>query len=120
MQYLLFLIGLTSFFGYGRSELNNFLKFTSIFFSVSPRTLTDLVCKINPSRCEDFKTSGGSRRKGAEPHRGHHHIHESPLGAPSLEEFRRWNNYEEEAQGTGFLKPASGSNPVPYGQGECF
>ncbi|EFO99096.1 hypothetical protein CRE_17995 [Caenorhabditis remanei] len=100
MQFVLFLFGLTSLFGY-----------------VSSRTLTDLVCKINPSRCEDFKTSGGSRRKEAEPHRGHHHIHESPLGAPSLEEFRRWNNYEEEAQGTGFLKPASGSNPVPYGQG---
>lgn len=34
-----------------------------------------------------------------------------------MAEFQRWNNYEETAQGTGFLKPETGTNPVPYGPG---
>ncbi|CAO4367959.1 unnamed protein product [Caenorhabditis nigoni] len=76
------------------------------------RSLTDLVCKINPRRCEDFK--GNNARLRGEEGRIHH---ESPLGGPSLAEFQRWNNYEETAQGTGFLRPASGTNPVPYGEG---
>lgn len=77
------------------------------------RTLTDLVCKINPRRCESFKENYFRRpSESYSPHTV------SSIGAPSLAEFQRWNNYEETAQGTGFLRPEAGTNPVPYGEGE--
>ncbi|CCD63944.1 Nodule-specific Glycine Rich Peptide [Caenorhabditis elegans] len=86
-----------------------FLLLVFVHFANS-RTLTDLICKLNPSRCDSFRSN---HRAKISEHTGS----AAPLGAPSLEEFQRWNNYEETAQGTGFLKPETGNNPVPYGPG---
>uniref|UniRef100_A0A8R1DN78 Uncharacterized protein n=1 Tax=Caenorhabditis japonica TaxID=281687 RepID=A0A8R1DN78_CAEJA len=86
------------------------LIFLSLLFQAAfSRTLTELVCKINPKRCEDYKNNSFSSRQSPQT--------VNSIGAPTMAEFQRWNNYEETAQGTGFLKPETGFNQIPYGPG---
>ncbi|CAI2347195.1 unnamed protein product [Caenorhabditis sp. 36 PRJEB53466] len=85
--------------------------------SVNSRSLTDLVCKINPRRCEDFKGSVSRPRPSDFIGSDSEYPRIVGIGAPSQAEFERWNSYEETAQGTGFLRPEAGTNPVPYGEG---
>ncbi|CAD6192475.1 unnamed protein product [Caenorhabditis auriculariae] len=102
------------------------IVFSIVFLYAQARSLTDVVCQINPAKCDHFKeqmigivpASGSTNdwtapRVFSTPKIDSSRASASPYGAPSLDEFRRWNNYEESELGA----PRSGNNGVPFGPG---
>ncbi|CAI5442282.1 unnamed protein product [Caenorhabditis angaria] len=84
----------------------------SIFYSVFSRSLTDVVCRLNPEKCESYKNPERQQKNN----RNRETIIDT-FGGPSLKEYQKWYNYEETAEGTGFAREDTGTNPVPYGPG---